>query len=98
MFFIPFGLYLFGMFLMKKVCLPSHMLAGETRGKEQILGITEINIFLPGNKPCRCPSLLDLSHAFGGGKGEAGLGSSFHSFATAAATKLGPGTRPRDHC
>src|SRR4051812_49838234 len=95
MFFIPYRLYLSGMFLMKKGCLPGHLFVGENHDKEQILYIFKINIFSPGNRPCRLPTSLDLSHAFGGGRDEAGLGSSFCPFSAAATTKTGPRNEPQ---
>ena len=94
MFFIPYGLYLSGMFLMKKGCLLGHSFAGGTHNKEQNLDIFKINISLPANRPCRLPTSLDLPHAFGGGRDEAGSGSLFHPFAAATTTKLGPRNEP----
>ena len=94
MFFIPYGLYLNGMFLMKNECLSGHLFAGKTHNREKIPDILKINIFSPGNRPCYFPTSLDLSHALGGGRDEAGLGSSFYPFAVATMTKLGPRDEP----
>src|SRR3954469_5564795 len=94
MFFIPYGLYLSGMFLMKRGCLPGHLFVGETHEKELILDTFKINSFLPGNRPRHLPTSLDLPHAFGGGRDEVGLGSSFYPFAAATTTKLGPRNGP----
>ena len=38
---------------------------------------------------------LDLSHAFDGGRNEVGAVSSFHPFAAATMTKLGPENEPQ---
>ena len=62
--------------------------------RQGLLDISKINIFSPGNRPCRLPTSLDLSHAFGGGRDEAGSGSLFHPFAAATTTKLGPRNEP----
>ena len=45
--------------------------------------------------PCCLPTSLDLSHAFDGGGNEVGAVSSFHPFAAATTTKLGPGNEPQ---
>src|SRR3954468_22936194 len=89
MFFIISELYLSGMFLMKRDVCRTICLAGTTRGKERILCIVKIDTSSPGNRPCRLPAPLDLSHAFGGGREKAGSGPSFRPFATAATTKTG---------
>ena len=39
MFFISYELYLYGMFLMKKGCLPGFSFVGKSRDKERILVI-----------------------------------------------------------
>ncbi len=43
-----------------------------THAKEQILGIPQTDNFSLGNRPCRLPTSLDLSHAFDGGRNEVG--------------------------
>ena len=63
--------------------------------KERVLVISKINISLPGNRPCRPPTSLDLSHAFDGGRNEVGAVSLFHPFAAATTTKLGPENEPQ---
>ena len=45
--------------------------------------------------PCRLPTSLNLSHAFDGGRNEVGAFSSFHPFAAATTTKLGPENEPQ---
>ena len=45
--------------------------------------------------PCRLPTSLNLSHAFNGGRNEVGAVSSFHPFAAATTTKLGPENEPQ---
>src|SRR3954462_14106307 len=90
MFFIISELYLSGMFLMKRDVCRTICLAGTTRGKERILYIVKIDTSLSGNRPCRSPAPLDLSHALGGGREKAGSGPSFSPFAAAATIETGP--------
>src|SRR3954464_13004236 len=90
MFFILSELSLSGMFLMKRDVCRATCLAGETRAKERILCIVKIDTSLPDNRPCHLPTSLDLSHALGGGRDEAGSGSSFRPFSAAATTRTGP--------
>src|SRR4051812_45391530 len=90
MFFILSELYLSGMFLMKRDVCRAICPVGKTRAKERILYIVKIGTSLPGNRPCRLPAPLDLSHAFGGGRDEAGSGPLFRPFAAATTTKTGP--------
>ena len=75
---------------MKKGCLPGFSFVGRPRDKERILVTTQDKRFPPGNRPRHSSTLLDLSHALGGGRDEVGLGSSFHFLAAATATKFGP--------
>ena len=44
MFFIPYELYLYGTFLMKKGCLPGSLCVSKAHAKERILVIFKINI------------------------------------------------------
>ena len=60
-----------------------------------MLGIPRTDISSPGNRPCRLPTSLDLSHAFDRGRNEVGAVSSFHPFAAATTTKLGPENEPQ---
>src|SRR4051812_46140049 len=64
MFFILSELYLSGMFLMKRECLPDHMSRGyNPRQRSETFCIVRIDFSLPGNRPCRPPAPLNLSHA-----------------------------------
>src|SRR3954464_13537972 len=93
MFFILSKLYLSGMFLIKRGCLPDHLSRGYNRGKERVLCTVKIGTFSPGNRPCHLTAPLDLSHALGGGKEKAGSGPSLPPFAAAASIKNGPQER-----
>src|SRR3954462_9674858 len=90
MFFIISELYLSGMFLMKRDVCRTICLAGTTRGKERILCIVKIDTSSPGNRPCRLPAPLDLSHAFGGGREKAGSGPFFLPLLPRLLSKTGP--------
>ena len=90
MFFTPYELYMYGMFLMKKGCLPGFSFVGETRERSESSLLFKINVFRPATGLAVPLTLLDHSRALGGGRDEVGLGSSFYLLSIVVTTKSGP--------
>ena len=90
MFFIPYRLYLCGMFLMQKGCLPGFRSWVDPATRSESLLQFKINVFRPATglavPPLHSTVLALLAEA--GMKWA--LGSSFYLLAAAATTKSGP--------
>ena len=90
MFFIPYELYLYGMFLMKRDVFRAFRSWVDPATRSESLLLFKINVFRPAAGLAVPLTSLDHSRALGGGRDEVGLGSLFYLLAAAATTKSGP--------
>src|SRR3954469_24997461 len=93
MFFILSELYLSGMFLMKRECLPDHLSRGYVPRQGADPLHRQDRHFPARQRTLPSPAPLGPPHALGEGREKAGSGPSLPPLATAATIRSGPRER-----